>query len=191
MRRTSGAAELGPAREALLSAEQVSTPDLPSPAQLLSSSPIRSSQGQRSASVSGMPCRIFSTLAGGCSRSPSMNGQPSFLASSSATVVLPLPDTPMTTKAVPFLAWFIVASRGRESGRARVRLGDRLDLAQPGTEEEDGEEQHNPRHQERERKGIRRADNEASDRWRDRAHEIVEEVHHAANRACSAPGGNE
>src|SRR3984957_11137272 len=167
------------------------TPDLPSAAQLLSSSPIRSSQGPRSASVSGIPCRIFSTLAGGCSRSPSMNGQPSFLASSSATVVLPLPDTPMTTRAVPFLASFIGRSRWRESGRARLRLRDRFDLPEHDDEEEDADEQHNPRHQERERKGIRRADNEPCDRGSDRAHEIVEEVHHAANRACSASRSNE
>src|SRR3984957_10666568 len=148
MRRTSGAAELGPAREALLSAEQVSTPDLPSPAQLLSSSPIRSSQGARSASVSGMPCRIFSTLAGGCSRSPSMNDQPSFLASSSATVVLPLPDTPMTTRAVPFLASFIGLSRRRESCRGRVRLGDRFDLPEHDDEEENADQKDDPRHEE-------------------------------------------
>src|SRR3984957_3575045 len=157
MRRTSGAAELGPAREALLSAEQVSTPDFPSAPQLLSSSPIRSSQGPRSASVSGVPCRIFSTLAGGCSRSPSMNGQPSCLASSSATVVLPLPETPMTTRANPFLTSFIVASRGREGGRDRVWLGDRFDLPEHDDEEEDADQQHDSRHQERERKGIRRA----------------------------------
>src|ERR1700733_7181410 len=174
-------------RYARLSAEQVMTPDFPSAAQLLSSSPIRLSQGTRSPSVSGIPCRIFSTLAGGCSRSPSTNGQPSCLARSSATVVLPLPDTPMTTRADPVLVSFIDVSRRRRRGRGAVRLRDRLDLSQHNDKEEDADQEHDPGYQERERKGVRRADDEAGARGGDRAHENCEEVHHAPDRACAAP----
>ena len=59
-------------------------------------SPIASSQGQRSSSVSGVPLRIFATLASGWNASPSANSHPSTVDSPFATVDLPLPDTPMT-----------------------------------------------------------------------------------------------
>ena len=58
---------------------------------------IAASHGQRSASESGVPADIFATFAGGCSASPSWNRQPSRSASPRATVVLPLPETPITT----------------------------------------------------------------------------------------------
>ena len=47
--------------------------------------------------VSGVPAAIFSRFATGCSRSPSWNIQPSSAATRSATVVLPEPETPITT----------------------------------------------------------------------------------------------
>src|SRR6185312_642238 len=75
----------------------VSTPDSPRPRQPSISAAILRSQGNRSASVSGLPWRIFSTLESGCSSSPSWNWQPSAAAKRIPTVVLPDPDTPMTT----------------------------------------------------------------------------------------------
>ena len=56
-----------------------------------------SSQGPRSSSVNGVPPRILATLAGGWKSSPSSYSQPSRPASSAAIVVLPDPDTPITT----------------------------------------------------------------------------------------------
>ena len=55
------------------------------------------SQGHRSSSVSGMPAAIFATLASGWKSSPSAYVQPSAAARPVATVVLPTPDTPITT----------------------------------------------------------------------------------------------
>ena len=60
-------------------------------------SPMASSQGQRSSSVSGVPLDIFFTLAMGCRESPSTNGTPRCSARLEATVVLPEPATPITT----------------------------------------------------------------------------------------------
>src|SRR5580700_3802482 len=61
---------------------------------------IASSQGQRSSSVSGTPFFIFSTLAAGWNSSPSRKTKPSFFANKVAIVVLPEPETPMTTRTV-------------------------------------------------------------------------------------------
>src|SRR5262245_49215576 len=54
------------------------------------------SQGSRSASVSGIPARIFATFASEWKSSASANGQPRRPASIAPTVVLPLPETPAT-----------------------------------------------------------------------------------------------
>src|SRR5215467_5084656 len=58
-------------------------------------------QGQRSASVSGTPARIFSMLERGWKSSPSAKRQCRFPASKAPTVVLPLPDTPATMSIMP------------------------------------------------------------------------------------------
>src|SRR6516164_3008357 len=55
------------------------------------------SQGQRSSSVSGTPLCIFSTLEGGWNQSPSSKIQFSRWASIDAIVLLPQPETPITT----------------------------------------------------------------------------------------------
>ena len=55
------------------------------------------SQGQRSSSVSGTPACIFSTLDGGWNQSPSSKIQFSRWASIDAIVLLPQPETPITT----------------------------------------------------------------------------------------------
>ena len=90
--------ERTPDDQARFSAEQAATTG---PA--ASTAPTASNQGARSASSSGMPAAIFATLAAGCSSSPSTNGSPRTSASAAPTVVLPEPETPMTT-------------RGRENG---------------------------------------------------------------------------
>ena len=59
--------------------------------------PMASSHGQRSSSVSGMDWLIFSMLAGGWKLSASRNGQPSRRDSSVPTVLLPQPETPIST----------------------------------------------------------------------------------------------
>ena len=59
-----------------------------------------SNNGCRSWSFKGWPDRIFSTLVAGCRSSPSLNGQPSRRRNSSATVVLPDPDTPIISSTV-------------------------------------------------------------------------------------------
>ena len=56
-----------------------------------------SSQGTRSSSLNGMPAAIFATFSLECSWSPSWNAQPSLSRRISATLVLPEPDTPITT----------------------------------------------------------------------------------------------
>src|SRR5580698_857981 len=61
------------------------------------------SHGQRSSSLSGLPLRIFSTLARGCRSSPSRKATPRAPASMAATVVLPEPETPITM-AMVFIA---------------------------------------------------------------------------------------
>jgi hypothetical protein len=53
------------------------------------------SHGSRSASVRGMPARIFSTLDFGWNPSPSMNAISNVVATARPIVVLPEPDTPM------------------------------------------------------------------------------------------------
>src|SRR5215510_16575203 len=55
------------------------------------------SQGQRSSSVSGTALCIFSTLDGGWNQSPSSKIQFSRCASIDAIVLLPQPETPITT----------------------------------------------------------------------------------------------
>src|SRR5690349_21250953 len=55
------------------------------------------SHGSRSASSSGIPLLIFATLFGGWKESPSSTSQPSRAATPRATVVLPLPETPIIT----------------------------------------------------------------------------------------------
>src|SRR5258705_6051176 len=56
---------------------------------------VRASHGARSSSVSAIPDRILSMLAGGCMSSASMNRQPSASASARPTVVFPAPAAPM------------------------------------------------------------------------------------------------
>ena len=68
-------------------------------------SAIRFSHGHRSSSVSGTPAAIFATLAGGWKSSASAYGQPSRRVSSTATVVLPEPATPMITTCTGSAAW--------------------------------------------------------------------------------------
>src|SRR5690606_17957299 len=59
---------------------------------------IFSSQGRRSASVSGILARILAMFAAGCRSSPSSNGQPSRAATALPMVVLPDPLTPINTR---------------------------------------------------------------------------------------------
>src|SRR5271163_3686732 len=58
---------------------------------------MRSSQGQRSSSVSGWPDFILARAASVCRSSPSMNSAVRALARRTPTVVLPEPETPITT----------------------------------------------------------------------------------------------
>src|SRR5690625_152215 len=75
----------------------VSAPFAPCPA----IHPARSrSHGNRSSSVSGVPPAILSMFAGGWKVSASAKIQPVRATTPSATVVLPLPETPMTTTCV-------------------------------------------------------------------------------------------
>ena len=60
-------------------------------------SAIAASQGARSASVSGVPPAIFSTLARGWKPSASSKGSPSRSATRRPTSVFPQPATPMNT----------------------------------------------------------------------------------------------
>ena len=62
-----------------------------------SHSPIASSQGQRSSSSRASPAVILATLAGGWKSSASANGTRSRCANAAPTVLLPEPETPMTT----------------------------------------------------------------------------------------------
>src|SRR5262249_32314157 len=61
------------------------------------------SQGSRSASVRGMPLRIFSMLARGWRASASTKSQFRRVASARPIVDFPLPDTPITTTAMSFV----------------------------------------------------------------------------------------
>src|SRR5690349_16210645 len=75
------------------------------------------SHGRRSASVSGTPCAIFRTLAGGCSSSPSRNGTSSAAASCEPTSVLPTPATPITqTSRFFFVTTELESKRGEQPG---------------------------------------------------------------------------
>src|SRR3954447_6311112 len=105
---------------------------------------IARSQGQRSSSVSGVPLCIFATFAGGCSASPSWYRQPDRSATSRATVVLPAPETPMTTSTTgssPISP--CPSSLRRETAQAAVDgqadAGDLASLVR-------GEEHRGPRH---------------------------------------------
>src|SRR5215831_13216114 len=93
------------------------------------------SQGQRSSSVSGTPLCIFSTLDGGWNQSPSSKIQFSRWASIDAIVLLPQPDTPITTteglprgEAGLFRVWRErgAGNRRRRGAAADVRLLRRL-----------------------------------------------------------------
>ncbi len=92
----------GPARSrsryARRSAEHVTTVDSPASSRAVIQSRIAASHGARSASVSGRPAAIAATLAGGWKSSPSAIGRPSRAARGTATVDLPEPDTPITTR---------------------------------------------------------------------------------------------
>src|SRR5437879_10124853 len=74
---------------------------------------IAPSHGQRASSSGGVPPRIFSTLAGGCRSSPSRKCTFNRPASMAATVVLPQPETPITTTIV-FIATTITSHGGRQ-----------------------------------------------------------------------------
>ena len=76
-----------------------------------SSSASDSSQPHRSASVSGVPWLIFSTLAGGWKSSPSAISQPSRSRTAEAATDFPDPETPMKTR------W-----RGAVTGVGLIRL---------------------------------------------------------------------
>src|ERR1700677_1860337 len=62
---------------------------------------MRSSQGQRSSSVSGWPDFILARAASVCRSSPSMNCAPRGSARRTPAVVLPDPETHITTIATP------------------------------------------------------------------------------------------
>src|SRR5512140_2731283 len=76
------------------------TPDRPAASWAAIQASTLASQGARSASSSGRPDFILATLAGEWNSSPSWNVQPRRRASASPTVVLPLPETPITTRTV-------------------------------------------------------------------------------------------
>ena len=95
-------------------AEQATTADWPAASSSSSRAAMARSQGQRSSSVSGVPAFILAMLAGGWKESPSSRIQPSARARPAAMVVLPLPDTPMTTTIV--ISWS--ARHGRRSRSA-------------------------------------------------------------------------
>ena len=76
---------------------------------------IARSHGALSLSVSGMPARIFATLAAEWKPSASANRQPSRVASCVPTVVLPLPATPAT---ITITARILSGPRGRGEIRA-------------------------------------------------------------------------
>src|SRR5215471_21649221 len=89
------------------------------------------SQGQRSSSVSGTPLCIFSMLDCGWNQSPSSKIQFSRCASIDAIVVLPQPETPITTTTEGLFAGFsdseLRVRRERRDGDRR-RRGAAADL---------------------------------------------------------------
>src|ERR1043165_1742849 len=84
---------------------------------------IAASHGNRSSSVSGIPCAIFSTLAAGCTWSPSRNGTPRASASWAPTSVLPTPATPITqTSGFFFVTTELEADRRLDGPAAFARI---------------------------------------------------------------------
>src|SRR5579875_3043202 len=96
------------------------------------------SQGQRSASVSGWPVRIFSMLAAGWKESASAKVQCSRPASKAPTVVLPLPDGPAMIKIT------LAESTGTPSGARGWFRGHRVLRAFPDVSETGGEDPPSP-----------------------------------------------
>src|SRR5918996_5033215 len=106
-----------------LSAEQATT--LWRPAARLPSIQLATacSHGHRSASVSGMPACILAILAAGWRSSASSKSQCRRPASSAATVVLPEPDTPMTTRMEGAArTGLLTASRAEAGGGPKRRV---------------------------------------------------------------------
>src|SRR6185295_5430760 len=102
---------------------------------------IAESQGARSASVSGIPWLIFSTLARECSESPSRNGHGIASANSLPIVVFPDPATPITTTITDALGIaapeLFIAERGERigaSGAQRRQHGGEQDRWQDDRE---------------------------------------------------------
>src|SRR6476646_7798689 len=96
------------------------TADSPRASLALIQSPIASSHGQRSSSVSGCPVLILATLASEWKASPSANSHPVTVEIPLATVDLPDPETPMTTTWSGFPAY-----------GADAPMGPTVDLAVP------------------------------------------------------------
>ncbi len=90
-------------RYARRSAEQVTTALSPAASLPEIHSPSASSQGQRSSSVSASPLRILATFASEWKASPSANSHPMIVEIPLATVLLPLPLTPMTITTSGFM----------------------------------------------------------------------------------------
>src|SRR5215467_4178777 len=84
------------------------------------------SQGARSASVSTMPCFIFSMFPGGWKSSASRNVQPSFCAMSLPTVVFPAPVVPITRISIT-----LSGETPAGSGAAQYQQGNFRRYAQP------------------------------------------------------------
>src|ERR1051325_4753199 len=97
---------------------------------------IAASHGNRSSSVSGIPCAIFSTLAAGCTWSPSRNGTPRASASWAPTSVLPTPATPITQTSGFFFVTTELEAEPRQELRAEVSSSPRGEaLVQRGRED--------------------------------------------------------
>ena len=81
--------------------------------------------GHRSSSVNGWPDAILATFASGWNASPSANVQPSKVESPLATVLLPTPETPITTtictRVPPATLDTLLASRHRRRARWEAR----------------------------------------------------------------------
>src|SRR5262245_54122153 len=114
-----------------------------------------SSQGQRSASSRGMPRLILAMLAGGWKLSASRKGQPNRSDNMRPVVLLPEPDTPISTIAsgevgsvmgcaCPSLAGLEVPAETLAHGGEHL-LGEGIALARPETGVE-GRAQHLRRH---------------------------------------------
>src|ERR1041385_4657691 len=97
---------------------------------------IAASHGNRSSSVSGIPCAIFSTLAAGCTWSPSRNGTPRAAASWAPTSVLPTPATPITQTSGFFFVTTELEAERRQELRGEVSFSTRCEaLVQRGRED--------------------------------------------------------